>query len=127
MKYLIDLNRFIVVILLISGVVSCSSNTENVTLEDYQRAEKFLSANTSSLVYGQVSGQTWQSDDQLIYKNTIPEGSEYILANPSTGSKFRAFDHEKLAQSISEFSEEEYLPFSLSLSQIKLNEDDGQG
>ena len=64
-------------------LVSCTK-PDVITLEDYQRAEKFLNINTSPLVLGTVSNQTWLDNDLLIYKNTIAEGAEFILANPAT-------------------------------------------
>ena len=53
---------------------------ESVTLEDYQRAENFLSANTRSLVYRTNVNPNWLDDGRLWYRNTITGGSEFILS-----------------------------------------------
>ncbi len=103
-------------------LVSCTK-PEVITLEDYQRAEKFLNINTSPLVLGTVSNQTWLKNDQLIYKNTIAEGVEFILADPATKEKKRLFDHEKLASSLAQLTGKETKPFDLSISQPDLSDD----
>jgi dipeptidyl aminopeptidase/acylaminoacyl peptidase len=103
-------------------LVSCSK-PEVITLEDYQRAEKFLNINTSPLVLGTVSNQTWLKNDRLIYKNTIAEGAEFILADPATKEKKRLFDHEKLASSLVQLTGKETKPFDLSISQLDLSDD----
>ena len=101
---------------------SCSQPEKAISLEDYQRAEQFLSANTSKLVYGVVSGQYWQANETLIYRNSIPEGVEYILANPTTGEQARAFDHQQLAESLAAETEEEIDPNDMSLSSIEISQ-----
>ena len=93
---------------------SCSQPEKAVSLEDYQRAEQFLSANTSKFVYGVVSGQNWQANETLIYKNSISGGAEYILANPETGEQAKAFDHQKLADALTSESGEELDPIDMS-------------
>ncbi|RLD23658.1 MAG: S9 family peptidase [Bacteroidetes bacterium] len=102
---------------------SCSQPEKGISLEDYQRAEQFLSANTSKLVYGVVSGQNWQADESLIYKNSVSGGAEYILANPTSGDQARAFDHQKLADTLADESDEELDPNDLSLSSLKISAD----
>ena len=84
----------------ILSFTSCSQPEKAISIEDYQRAEQFLSANTSILVYGVVSSQIWQDDETLIYKNTVPGGVEYILANPGSATQARAFDHQRLFEAL---------------------------
>ncbi len=95
----------------------------SVTVEDYQRAKKFLWQNTYDKVLGTVSGQSWSSDGLLIYNTRTPEGTKYILANPETGEKREAFDHQRLADSLSEFTDKELEPMELSLQSIELSKD----
>jgi dipeptidyl aminopeptidase/acylaminoacyl peptidase len=102
---------------------ACEQQQVTVTLEDYQRAEQFLGANTTPLVSGMVSGQTWVVNDDLIYKNSIEGGHEYLLADPQAKEQRRLFDHEKLAQSVAQFTGQDIKPYEMSLSQIELSEE----
>ena len=105
----------------ILSFTSCSQPEEVISLVDYQRAEQFLSANTSKLVYGEVSSQNWQDNETLIYKNTVPGGVEYILANPASGKQARAFDYQKLVEVLTAESKTELDPYDLSLLSINID------
>jgi hypothetical protein len=102
---------------------SCEKKDDHVSLADYQRAEKFLRVNTVSFVPGLVSSPVWLQNDVLIYKNSVGEGSEYIFADPTTKKRERAFDHEKLAASLSKVTGKEVKPFELTLTQIDRSTD----
>ena len=104
---------------------SCSTEKDQVTLADYERAESFLFSSTNQLVYGTVSSQSWQEDGRLIYRKSLKEGGEYVLANPIDGTKTPAFDHAKMADALSEISEREIKASELSLSGLKLSADNG--
>lgn len=73
-----------------------------VTEADYARAESFLSASTSPLVFGAAVQPNWLSGDRFWYRRTAPGGSEFILVDPAAGTRARAFDHERLAAALSE-------------------------
>ena len=111
-------------ILLLYFLSGCTSTPETVTLTDYQRAEKFLSVNTTPLVSGMISGQTWLDSDKLFYKNTIGNGWEYIIANPTAKEKKTAFDLEKLAASLMSFGVKDVKTNELGLSQVEFFEDE---
>jgi dipeptidyl aminopeptidase/acylaminoacyl peptidase len=115
MKYLAQLS------IILLALVSCAEKADLVTLEDYKRAESYLSPNTTPMVYGSVSSQTWLDGDRLIYRVSVKGGSNYMLANPVEGTKELAFDHEKLANALSEDGDEEILPLEISLSQIDIS------
>jgi dipeptidyl aminopeptidase/acylaminoacyl peptidase len=110
-----------IVILLVG--FACANKEDQVTLADYQRAEKFLRVNTALLTSGLVSNPVWFENDVLLYKNSIAEGNEYVVADPSAKKKERAFDHEKLAASLSKVSGKEVKPFELVLTQLELSPD----
>ncbi len=77
---------------LATPAVAQQQATRALTAADYAQAERFLSANTNPLVFGATVRPTWLDDDRLWYRNTIPEGGEFILANPGAGTRERAFD-----------------------------------
>lgn len=88
---------------------------EQVTADDYARAESMLGANTGSLIYNVLSGSTWLDDGRLVYRNSISGGAEFIIADPQSGNKEPAFDHERLAEGLSEATGDNFealmLPF----------------
>lgn len=96
---------------------------ETVTAEDYQRAEKFLWQNTYDKVLNTVSGQRWTSDD-LIYNTRTEEGRKYVMADPESGKKSKAFDHERLANSLSDVIGQEVDPQELLLRSVSYVENE---
>lgn len=96
------------------------SASESVSLADYQRAEKFLATNTSKLVQGNLLAQYWQEDDHLIYRRSSSAGSEYRIADLSSGEKVALFDAEQLVDALSAFTEEELDAQDLDLSRLRL-------
>ncbi|MCJ7581519.1 MAG: S9 family peptidase [Candidatus Aminicenantes bacterium] len=93
-----------------------------VTDEDYAHAEKFLSKFTSPLVFGASVRPTWINDSYFWYRNTIPEGAEFVLVDTKKKQRTRAFDHKKLALALSEASGKEYEPFDLPFQSIEFSE-----
>ncbi|MDZ7807043.1 MAG: DPP IV N-terminal domain-containing protein [Gracilimonas sp.] len=94
-------------------VTGCSSGSEQVTEEDYKRAERALSSHTSDLVVGTISGQRWIDDNVLLYQHSLKEGTEFMKADPNAGTTERAFDHERLAEVLSDILDEEIEPLDL--------------
>ncbi len=68
-----------------------------VTAADYARAESFLGRETSALVLGAAVRPNWLSGDRFWYRNSVSGGFEYVLVDPSSGSRSPAFDHARLA------------------------------
>ena len=92
-----------------------------VTAEDYARAESFLASGTSGLVFGASVQPTWLSGERLWYRNAIPEGAEFVLVDAATGTRARAFDHERLAAAIGAVTGEDIDPFALPFRTIDLS------
>ena len=74
---------------------------ESVTLADYQRAERFLSANTRSLVSHANVSPNWLDDGRMWYRNTTADGAEFIIVDPKAKTRKHAFDHQRLADVLS--------------------------
>lgn len=98
-------------------------NPKTLTAADYARAESFLSANTTPLVSGMMMQPTWLPDGRLLYRNSIPAGTEFILADPVKRKRTQAFDHKKLAQALSELMGKKYEPFKLPFTRFKFSDD----
>jgi len=58
-----------------------------LTVEDYSRAEKMLSFNTSPLVDRGSVRPTFLPDGRFWYRALTPTGSEYVLIDPKNGSR----------------------------------------
>ena len=58
---------------------------ESLTAEDYARAEKMLSWNTSKLIDRSGVRANWLPDGRFWYRVFTPSGSEYVLVNPAKG------------------------------------------
>ena len=63
------------------------ANTKMVTTADYEQAVKFLSFNTSKLVYNSNVNPTWLPDGRFWYSVTTAAGKQFVLVNPADGSK----------------------------------------
>jgi len=71
-----------------------------VTVEDYQRAEKYLNYNTTPLVSNGPVRATWLPGDRFWYRNTAANGSEFILVDAVKGTKAPAFNHAAVAAAL---------------------------
>lgn len=74
-----------------------------VTIDDYARAEKFLPANVKKLVFKLYVTPHWINDTaKFWYRNDVSgERKEFIQIDPLNNTKRPAFDHRKLAASLS--------------------------
>ena len=110
-------------LLLAAVPASAQQGQMEVTAADYARAEKFLSANTTPLVTGLLSGPTWLDDGRLIFSRSIPEGKEFMLADPVERTCQRAFDHERLAKALSTVTDASVKPYALPISAFEFSAD----
>ena len=88
------------------------------TLADYQRGQG-LQAKARGLVVNAPGPATWIGDsDHFWYWRPVKGGTEFVLADATSGSKKLAFDHDRLAAAISSASGGKYtgltLPFAPS-------------
>lgn len=94
-----------------------------VTAADYRRAEGFLAASTTKLVSGVVSQPRWLSDGRLLYRNSIVEGHEFVVADPVSQTRARAFDHARVAAALSEVTGDPQEPFALPFRSSEFSEE----
>ena len=79
---------------------SAAEGKRAFTTADYAHAEKFMAYNTTPLVFHTVRA-TWLQDDRFWYRNSTPEGSEFVLVDAKGGTRAPAFDHARLAAALS--------------------------
>ncbi len=93
------------------------------TAADYARAEKFLAPNLASLVVGGSVAPNWLPDERLWYRNISADGTEFILVDPVTRTREPAFDHVKLAATLSAAAGSTYQPRQLPFQSIDYSAD----
>jgi dipeptidyl aminopeptidase/acylaminoacyl peptidase len=109
--------------LAIANPADAQQPVPSVTAADYARAESFLTANTTPLVLGVVANPNWLPDGRFLYRNRIPGGAEFIVADPEGRTRARAFDHDRLAQALAAATEKTYDPLDLPFRECEFLED----
>jgi dienelactone hydrolase len=71
------------------------------TSDDYARAEKWMSYNTTPMVANAAVRATWLPDGKLWYRNQAATGTEFILVDSARGTRAPAFDHVRVAAALS--------------------------
>jgi len=101
MKSLVS--KIVIALYTMAIYVSCSNanETEKITEEDYKKATTHMSSDLGKLVYDQITATKWSNDDFLLYSKRTKAGKTFVLVNAKTKEKKAAFDHIKLAESLS--------------------------
>ncbi len=93
---------------------------QQLTAADYARAEKFLAQNTNPLVLHGAVRPVWLADGRFWYRNAIPEGFEFVVVDPTKGTRTRLLDQPKLAAALSHAADTTYEAFHLPFTQFDL-------
>ena len=80
-----------------------SSSIAQLTAADYARAERFLSWNKDEYIAdGEVRPRWIEGQDRFWYRRMIGAGAaQFIVVDAATGARAPAFDHDRLAVSLS--------------------------
>ncbi|PWN07895.1 S9 family peptidase [Rhodohalobacter mucosus] len=97
--------------------------TERVSAADYERAEQMLSWNLSGKVHGQRVSPQWIDSDTFWYRVRTPEGALYKITDAASRTTVRAFDHERLAAAIQEYTGTEQSAVNLPLQNLSFSND----
>jgi dipeptidyl aminopeptidase/acylaminoacyl peptidase len=95
------------------------------TAEDYARAERFLAQGLNGLVVGGTVTANWLPDERFWYRATTADGSEFVVVDPARRSREPAFDHARLAATLSSATGQQYRAEQLPFTQIELSADGG--
>ena len=95
--------------------VPATAQRPTLAPDDYARAERSLGTTVNSLVPGITSAPTWLPGGRFWYRTTVLGGAEFVVANPATKTKARAFDHQALAAALSQAADSTLSPIKLSL------------
>ena len=101
------------------GPARAGAQTLQLTADDYARAERFLTANTSALVHGATVRPEWLGDGRFWYRNTIAGGTEFVVVDPVSATKGQAFDHERLAAAITAATDSAVEPLALPIGSME--------
>ena len=81
-------------------IFSSNAQKNSLTTKDYEQAESFMGYNTQKYIdHGNVF-PNWLTGDKFWYRSLTAQGSEFILVDPSRGTRAAAFDQQKLAAQI---------------------------
>ncbi len=100
-----------------------NSEKKEFTVAEYEAAAKHMDRSLYVLVYNQVSGANFSGNDYVIYSTTTKEETKYILVDAKEKSKLDAFNHEKMAQALSNTLKGTYNANNLSLRNVSISED----
>ena len=90
---------------------------------DYARAERFMPYKVAPLVFHAGVKATWLSDDRFWYRNTTPDGTEFVLFDPARGTRSPVFDQAKLATALSTATGKTYRALHLPFKEFDLSND----
>jgi dipeptidyl-peptidase-4 len=111
---------FVSVTLLYAGPFTLAQGT----LEDYQRAQRFLPGNLRHSIYvADVSAHWIDKTDRFWYHKESPQGSEFIVVDAERNTVVPAFDHAKLASALSTSSKRDISASDLPFDTIEFAED----
>ncbi|WP_448547091.1 DPP IV N-terminal domain-containing protein [Thalassotalea fusca] len=103
-------------------MLSSSIAAADISVEDYQRAEKQLADHTDKLVFGTVEYPHWSKQNQLLYRSHTVNGVQFFQVDATNGKKEIAFDHQKLAASLARITESEVNHDKLPFRRAKIDE-----
>src|SRR5437899_13054801 len=79
------------------------------TLEDYQRAQRFLPGNLRHSIYVADIAAHWiDKTNRFWYHRVSPKGSEFVLVDADHNTSGPAVDHEKLAATLSSSAKKQF-------------------
>ncbi|MGA3027884.1 MAG: DPP IV N-terminal domain-containing protein [Bryobacteraceae bacterium] len=95
------------------------------TLDDYKRASG-LRKRVEGLAINLPDHATWiEGADQFCYRRSTKEGHEFVMVDATTLAKKPAFDHERLAASLSKATGHDYKAYKLPFPVVEFR-DNGQ-
>ena len=102
--------------------VSVSEIKAQGSLDDYKRSVA-IDTLFSNKVYNAPEEFHWLENDLMWYASDTREGRKYFLVSLGQRKKKEAFDHKRLADSLSVLLDKEILPQELEVKDLEFNED----
>lgn len=116
------MKRYFLYFSLVSIIFCCPNTTAQGTIKDYLNS---ISVDTlfANKVFDSPSNFNWTNDNLLWYVNNSRRGNEYLLVSYEEKSQKAAFDHAKLAKSLSILLGKNFSPNNLDLKNLKFSKD----
>ncbi len=99
------------------------------TAQDYSQAERWMSYNVNGLVHHTVRGVKYLPDGRVFYRDPGADGTAYMIARRAPGAEAwtvaPAFDHAKLAASLTAMTKKTVEPGKLGVTDYKAEADGG--
>ena len=120
----ISLSLALGLVLVCGGYATSAEAQVEVTTEDYARAERVLGWNLTPLVAGDVVSPVWmRGGERFWYRNKTGSGHEFIVVDPSAGTRTLLFDHARLAAAMSVANDTSYVGRKLPFDDFELLDD----
>ena len=100
-----------------------SNDKEQLTKQDYANAAKHLGDTMDKFVTNTIASNNWLDKNTLIYSKTTDQGKEFYIVDALKKEKKIAFDHKKLASSLSKLMNEEIKTYKLPFSNFEFKND----
>ena len=116
-------NKISIFTIIVIVIFSCanSKNQKQFTIAEYEDAAKHMDSSLYGLVYNQVSGSAFVNNNNLLYTTKTKVGKKFILVNTKTQEKKTAFNHEKLAKTLSKKLNKEIDANALPISNVSFS------
>ena len=95
-----------------------------LTAVDYAKAESFLAGNTQKYIDNVAGSFTWLPRDRFWYRKLTSQGSEFVLIDAMKGTRAPAFNHQTVAEALSEASGKSYSAFMLPFQSFTFSPDE---
>jgi dipeptidyl aminopeptidase/acylaminoacyl peptidase len=119
------MRRICLALLFLSSVIAALASTAptaTVPRDDYDRAAR-LKDRYKGLALNVASTPTWVGEtDSFWYRRSVEGGDQFVLVNADTQEKKPAFDHDKLAASLSTANGHAYTAVTLPFEAFKYTE-----
>ena len=103
-KYLSKLPCLLIIMNLSNNLFSQkleAYSPSNVSISEYDRAANFFNKNAEQFTSGTVVEPKWIDSDRFWFRNLVFGGHEFILIDIKSKTRSQAFDHSKVAASLS--------------------------
>ena len=82
------------------GVPGSAQQPRQYSNEDYAKAEKFMPYNIDPLAYAGMVRAKWMEDGRFWYRDYQSDGWSFVIVDPATKTKTRAFDQAQVAAAL---------------------------
>jgi len=90
------------------------------TLEDYQRAVRFLPGNLRHRIFlGEVTPHWVEKTNRFWYRRLNAKGADFVLVDADQNTTSTAFDHARLAAGLSQAAKQNYSPDDLPFTEFE--------